>query len=117
MKIGNEVKIYGDDLFAHKPTIKSIILNYLYSKFVKRERHKNSVYRENSKFVDRTIQVGDLEITNLAIVIDNKVVEVLRMQSRAANLLMDEDATLVEFDPKESIVAKGMRFTGEGFEK
>lgn len=117
MRIGKEVKIYGEELFAHKPTIRAIVLNYLYSKFIKRERHKNSVYREHAKFVDRSLQVGDLEITNIAIVIDNKVVEIIRMQTRAANLLMDEQASLIEFNPQEMFVAKGMTFTGEGFEK
>lgn len=115
MKLGKEIKIYGDLLFAHKPTIRSLVINYLYSKFVKREKHKLPVYRENATFVDKSLVLKDLEVATIAIVIDNEVVEIIRMQQRAAKFLMDDAADLVEFDPESILVKKGMKFNGETF--
>lgn len=117
MKARKEIKIYGDMLFAHKPTIRSLVLNYLYSKFVKREKGKSSIYRDNQKFVDRSIMAGDLETKTIAIVLDGTVVEILRMQAKAANFLMDEKADLIEFSPEEVMVQKGYLFDGEKFSK
>lgn len=116
MKLSKQKAIYGDSLFAHKPTLKSLMFNYFYDKLIERNRHKVSVYRPNKNFINPELNENSFQIKNIAIVIDGKVVELLRMQSYAADLLMNESADLIEFDPKEFVVKKGMSFNGEGFE-
>lgn len=105
-------KIYGDELFQHKPTIRALVWHYFYNKFINLERHKKSIYRENAQFIDPELSLKNLKTKTLAVIKDGKVVEILRMQEDAANHLLSCDG-LSEFDPQKTIVRIGMELENE----
>lgn len=103
-------RIYGDLLYQHRPTIRSLILDYLYKKFIKREKAKVSIYRENASFQFPQQGPNGVPAKHLAIVIDGKVVDLLKMHSSAADNLLSEDAILVEYDPTKTAFVIGMKY-------
>lgn len=109
MGFKKEYKIYGDLLFEHKPTIRSLILHILYNKFINKERAKLSVYRENAQFVDPNKDLDGLEIKYIALVSDGTVKELIRLQKNTADILLSKKTKLVEYDPESVIVKKGMK--------
>lgn len=115
MGFRKEYKIYGDLLFQHKPTIRSLILHLFYSKFIKRERAKLPVYRENAEFKDPDKSLEGIETKYIALVSDGKVMELIRLQTYAADILLSKKTKLVEFDPKNTTVKKGMLYKENKF--
>jgi uncharacterized membrane protein len=105
--------IYGDSLFSHKPTLKYLVWHYFYNKFVNLERHKQSIYRDKAYFLDKTITMDGLEVTYLALIINSKVAEILKMKSETANLVKSTSKKFVEFNPDTTIVKVGMTYDGE----
>lgn len=115
MGFRKEYKIYGDSLFEHKPTIRSLVLHIFYKKFIESERAKVSVYRENASFTDPNKLLEGIETKHIAIVIDGKVKELIRLQSHAADILLSKKAKLVEFDPEKVQVKKGSEYKDSKF--
>jgi hypothetical protein len=107
MGFKKEYKIYGDLLFEHKPTIRSLILHILYNKFINKERAKLSVYRENAEFRDPNKTLEGMETKYIALVSDEKVKELIRLQKAAADILLEKKTKLVEFNPETTKVKKG----------
>lgn len=110
MKFKKEYKIYGDMLFEHKPTIRSLVLHILYNRFINKERAKLSVYREDAKFIDPNRNLENIETKYIAIVSDGKVKELIRLQKHAADILLSKKIKLVEFNPEEVHVKKDMLY-------
>ncbi len=115
MGFKKEYKIYGDALFEHKPTIRSLILHIFYNKFIYKERAKVSVYRENASFQDPSKLLDGIQTKHVAIVIDGKVKELIRLQSQAADVLLTKGAKFVEFDPEKTQVTKGTEYKNSKF--
>ena len=115
MGFRKEYKIYGDSLFQHKPTIRSLVLHIFYKKFIESERAKVSVYRENASFTDPNKILEGIETKHIAIVIEGKVKELIRLQSHAADILLSKKAKLVEFDPENVQVKKGYLYKDSTF--
>ena len=113
MKISNQHVIYGDALFDHKPTLKFLIWHYLYNKFINTERHKQVIYRDKAYFLDKSITMEGLQVKHLAIIVDNKVVEILKMKSETADLIKSTSNQFIEFDPKTTLVKIGMTYDGD----
>lgn len=107
MGFKKEYKIYGDLLFHHKPTIKTMIMHMLYSRFVKKERAKIPVYRENAEFKDLDAIPENIKIKYIAIVSNGEVKELIRLQKYVGDLLLSNKTKLVEFDPEKDHVKKG----------
>jgi hypothetical protein len=115
MGFRKEYKIYGDLLFEHKPTIRSLILHKLYGKFMNKERAKLSIYRENAEFVDPEKLLRDIETKYVALVINGEVKELIRLQKHAADILLSKKTKMVEFNPEETVVKKGMLYKENKF--
>jgi hypothetical protein len=115
MGFKKEYKIYGDLLFQHKPTIRSLILHILYSNFIKKERAKLPVYRENASFQDPSKNLDKIPTKYIAMVVDGKVKELIRLHENAASILMSKKTKLVEFDPQETQVKKDMEYENGKF--
>lgn len=115
MGFKKEYKIYGDALFEHKPTIRSLILHIFYNKFIHKERAKVSVYRENAHFQDPNKILDGIQTKHVAIVIDGKVKELIRLQSNAADILLTKGAKFIEFDPEKIQVKKGTEYKNSKF--
>ena len=115
MGFKKEYKIYGDLLFQHKPTIRSLLLHLFYSKFIKRERTKLPVYRENAEFKDPSTILDGIETKYIALVSDGTVKELIRLQKHAADILLSKKTKLIEFDPEKTIVKKGTLYKNNEF--
>jgi hypothetical protein len=115
MGFKKEYKIYGDMLFQHKPTIRSLLLYMFYSKFIKRERTKLPVYREDAEFKDPDKILEGIDTKYIALVSENSVKELIRLQSFAADILIDKKTKLIEFDPQKTTVKKGMIYKNNKF--
>jgi hypothetical protein len=115
MGFKKEYKIYGDMLFQHKPTIRSLLLYMFYSKFIKRERTKLPVYREDAEFKDPDKILEGIETKYIALVSEGNVKELIRLQKFAADILLDKKTKLVEFDPQKTMVKKGMTYKNNKF--
>jgi hypothetical protein len=110
-----EYKIYGDLLFQHKPTIRSLLLHLLYNNFIKRERAKLPVYRENASFQDPSRNLDSIPTKYIAMVSEGKVKELIRLHENAAKILLSKNTKLVEFDPAEIEVKKDMEYKNGKF--
>jgi hypothetical protein len=115
MGFRKEYKIYGDLLFEHKPTIRSLILHKLYGKFMNKERAKLSIYREDAEFVDPEKLLRDIETKYVALVVAGEVKELIRLQKHAADILLSKKTKMVEFNPEETVVKKGMFYKENKF--
>jgi hypothetical protein len=113
MKVKRQHVVYGDSLFDHKPTLRFLIWNHFYNKFINLERHKQVIYRDKAYFLDKSITMEGLEVKHLAIVIDSKVVEILKMKSETADIVKSTSKKFVEFNPEITIVKIGMVYDGE----
>jgi hypothetical protein len=115
MGFKKEYKIYGDLLFQHKPTIRSLLLHVLYNNFIKRERAKLPVYRENASFQDPSRNLDIIPTKYVAMVSEGKVEELIRLHENAATILLSKNTKLVEFDPENIEVRKGMKYKNGKF--
>jgi hypothetical protein len=117
MGFKKEYKIYGDLLFQHKPTIRTLILHMFYSRFIKKERAKLPVYRENAEFKDPEFIPENIQIKYIALVSDGEVKELIRLQKYVADIMLSKKTKLVEFDPEQSQVKKGTKYKDGQFLK
>jgi hypothetical protein len=115
MGFKKEYKIYGDLLFQHKPTIKSLIMHILYNKFINNERAKLPVYRENAMFRDPNAQLETIPTKYIALVSDGTVKELIRLHEESANILLSKKTKMVEFSPEVNKVKKGMKYANGKF--
>lgn len=115
MGFKKEYKVYGDLLFQHKPTIKSLLLHILYNNFINRERAKLPVYREKANFVDPNKQFEQIDTEYIALVSEGVVVELIRLNKNTANIILSKKTKLIAFDPKEQTVKKGMQYKDAKF--
>jgi hypothetical protein len=107
-----ELDLYGEIVYNHKLSIRSIIREFFLNAFAKRYRAKESIYHENARFpsLDK-----DNQIKYLAVIQDGKVVEMLRLKNAVADIIVKPKTKFVEFDPSTTIVKKGMELRGKGF--
>lgn len=113
MKSKRQHAVYGDALFDHKPTLRFLIWHYFYNKFVDLERHKQAIYRDKTYFLDKTITMDGIEVKYLAVLIDSKVAEILKMKSDTADIVKSTSNQFIEFDPETTRVTIGMLYDGE----
>jgi hypothetical protein len=107
--------LYGDLVNEFKPTIKSLIFNILYAKFVELRRAKDSFVPEDAKFRLPVESGPYTELEYLAVVKGNRVVEMIRVNSETSKLLQSRGVKFVPFTPTEIKVKKGMKFVDGQF--
>lgn len=107
--------IYGDLIKAYRPTLRSLLFDVLQEKLFSLRRKKQSIYNQGSVFIPETDKFSYLPLKYIALIQDGKVVEMIRVHVDAANLLTSKKTKFVEFDPKETIVKKGMSYVEKKF--
>jgi hypothetical protein len=107
-----ELKIYGDIVYNHKLSIRSMAREFLLKLFAKKYRVKESIYEEGAAFPSL---VKDQQIRYLAVIKDGVVVEMLRLKAETAEILVKPKVKLVSYDPRDTIVKKGMLFSDKKF--
>jgi hypothetical protein len=101
-------QIYGDLIYKHRPTIRTMIIDILYEKFIANKKQKASVYRDQQVFPpfekQQPLQSGKF----IAIISsDNTVVEILKLNEKAADILLDSSNYLILFNPEVDMVKRG----------
>jgi hypothetical protein len=115
MPFKKKKKIYGDLIKEFKPTIRGLLLQILREKLFNLKRTKQDVYNPGSVFIPETDKFSYLPLTYMALVQDNTVVELIRVNIDAAKILTSKKTRFVEFDPKEVVVKKGMTYLNKTF--
>jgi hypothetical protein len=108
-------QIYGDLIKEFKPTIRKLLIELLRQKLFDLKRSKQSIYNQGSVFIPETDKFSYLPLTYLALVQDEVVVEMVRVNIDAAKILASKKTKFVEFDPKETIVKKGSKYVNKTF--
>lgn len=104
-------QMYGDLINEFKPTIRSLIFNILYAKFLEAKRSKEPFQPENARFRLPSESLPYADIKYLAVVKTGKVVEMIRVNSATADVLQGRGVKFIPFDPEDVKVKKGMKFS------
>ena len=110
-----EKKVYGDALRDFRPTIKTLVLQILEQTLFNLRRKKQSIYNEGSVFTPEPDRLKHMPLKYIALVNEGVVVEMIRVNQEAAAILLSKKTKMIEFDPRESIVKKGMKYAGKKF--
>lgn len=110
-----EKKVYGDVIKDFRPTIRSLIFQILEHKLFSLRRAKQSIYHEGSVFIPETDRLKTFPLKYIALVKDGVVEEMIRVNEDAAGVLLSKKTKMVEFDPKRTIVKKGMAYVNKEF--
>lgn len=110
-----EKRIYGDALKDFRPTIRTLIFQILQQKLFNLRRKKQSIYNEGSIFTPEPDRLKHMPLKYIALVRDGVVVEMIRVNQDAAATLLSKKTKMIEFDPRASIVKKGMKYVGKKF--
>lgn len=110
-----EKRIYGDALKNFRPTIRTLIFQILEQKLFNLRRKKQSIYNEGSIFTPEPDRLKHMPLKYIALVNDGTVVEMIRVNQEAATILLSKKTKMVEFDPRASMVKKGMKYVGKKF--
>ena len=110
-------RLYGDLLNEFRPTIRSLIFNILYAKFMEIGRAKRPFQPEDAKFKLPVDSIPYQNLKYLAVVKSNKVVEMIRVNEEVANILQGKGIKFIHFDPQDIKVQKGMKFVDGKFEE
>lgn len=110
-------QIYGDLIFKHRPTIKTMIIDILYEKFIASKREKQSVYRQNSQFPPFQQETPKQGFKFIAIINkdNNSVVEIIKVNEKAAEHILNESNILLAFNPEEQKVKRGSVYQNGNF--
>jgi hypothetical protein len=101
-------EIYGDFLYEYRPTVSSLLKQYLEAKIAKERLVKESPKRDGAIFRPHEDILKSLPLKYIAVVKDNTVVEMIRVNEQTADILLDPSVSLVGFNPEEVVVQIGM---------
>jgi hypothetical protein len=110
-----EKKVYGDALRDFRPTIRTLVLQILEHKLFNLRRKKQSIYNPGASFTLQPDKLKHMPLRYIALVNNGTVVEMIRINEEAAELLLSKKTKMLEFDPKTTIVKKGMKYVGKKF--
>jgi len=110
-----EREAYGDLIYQHKPTIRALLIGILQEKFFNLKTAKEAFYVDTATFVPKEDIIGQLPLKYIAVVHNNEVAEMIRLNEDTAKLILSKKTKLVEFDPTTTIVKKGMLYSDKMF--
>ena len=110
-----EKRVYGDAIKDFRPTIRTLLVQILEQKLFNLRRKKQSIYNEGAIFRPETDRLKSMPLRYIALVNDGNVVEMIRVNEEAAEILLSKKTKMIEFDPKQTIVKKGMRYSNKKF--
>lgn len=109
-------EIYGGMLYEFKPTIFSIIRIFLSKRlYQKTVLLKETIYEENATFKPSVDHLRDMPLQYIAIVSDEEVKELIRIDQNTAKLLLTKKNKLVPYDHTQVQVKKGMLYIDKQF--
>lgn len=116
MPTKKELRLYGDLIYQHKPTIKTVIWQILIDYFAKKNRHRRSQYVDNTPLEEIVRENKEpTMMTHFAIIKNNVVEEIIVVNPLIAETLKSKRIKFIEFDPKLNQVARGMEFLNNEF--
>lgn len=115
MATKKERELYGDLIYKHQPSIRTLLIGILQEKFFSLKRTKETFYVDDAAFVPKQDVLGQLPLKYIAVVSNNEVVEMIRLNEDTAKIILSKKTKLVEFDPTTTIVKKGMAFSDNKF--
>ena len=115
MPFKKKKQIYGDLIKEFRPTIRGLLLELLKQKLFDLRRAKQNIYNPGSVFIPETDRFSHLPLTYLALVQDETVVEIIRVNVDASKILTSKKTKFVEFDPRETLVKKGLKYVNKTF--
>ncbi len=115
MPTRKELELYGDLVYSHRPGIRVLLIAILQEKLFNMKRRKESFYKDEAAFVPKEDFLNGLPLKYMAIVTDQKVVELIRINEQTANQMLAKRTKFVEFDPMTTIVKKGMKYVDKKF--
>ena len=110
-----EKRVYGDAIKDFRPTIRTLLVQILEQKLFNLRRKKQSIYNEGAIFRPETDRLKNMPLRYIALVNDENVVEMIRVNEEAAEILLSKKTKMIEFDPKQTIVKKGMSYSNKKF--
>jgi hypothetical protein len=115
MPFKKKKQIYGDLIKEFRPTLRGLLFEILKQKLVNLRRTKQVIYNPGSVFIPETDRFSHLPLTYLALVQDETVVEIIRVNTDASKILTSRKTKFVEFDPRETLVKKGLKYVNKTF--
>ena len=110
-----EKEIYGGMLYEFKPTILSIIRIFLSKKLYQKTIMKETIYDETLNFKPSVDHLREMPLQYIAIISDNEVKELIRIDENTAKLLLNKKNKLVPYDHTKIKVKKGMEYLDKTF--
>ncbi len=118
MPTKKELRLYGDLLYQHKPTIRTIVLKFLMDYFAKKNRYRKSPYINDTPIDDIVEKhIAMPEMSHFAIIKNNSVSEIIVVNPIIAETLRSKRIKFVEFSPTHELVYRGMEFKDGQFIK
>lgn len=116
MPRNKELRLYGDLIYQHKPTIRTILWKMFLDYFAKKNRHRRSAYIDNRP-LQAVVQeqLAMPEMSHFAIVKNNIVEEIIVVNPVVAEVLRFKKIKFVEFSPTSELVYRGMEFKNNEF--
>lgn len=115
MPFKKKKQIYGDLIKEFRPTIRGLLLEILKQKLFDLKRAKQDIYNPGSVFIPETDRFSHLPLTYLALIQDETVVEIIRVNTDASKILTSRKTKFIEFDPRETLVKKGLKYINKTF--
>lgn len=107
--------IYEELLNQYRPTIKSLLLEILKTKLYNLQRGKQPIIKEGATFVPAEDRLKDLPLKYIALVENDTVVEMIRINEQTADLILNKKIKMIPFNPREEIVKKGSKYIDQKF--
>ena len=116
MPTKKELRLYGDLIYQHKPTIKTVIWQLLIDYFAKKNRHRKSPYKSDAPLESIAKESSEPPVmSHFAIVKNNSVKEIIVVNAKIAAMLRSRGIRFVEFDPQSEQVSRGTAFENNKF--
>lgn len=115
MPFKKKKQIYGDLIKEFRPTLRGLLLEILKQKLINLRRTKEGIYNPGSVFIPETDKFSYLPLTYIALIQDETVVEIIRVNVDAAKILTSRKTKFVAFDPREVVVKKGLKYVNKTF--
>lgn len=113
MATKKEREIYGDLINDFRPSLRTLLIRWFQAKIMHLKREKRPIYQVNAVFIPEEDRLKNLPLQYIALSIDGKVKELIRINERTAEILLDNKIQMIAFDPSETVVKIGYLYDKE----
>lgn len=117
MPTKKELRLYGDLIYQHKPTVRTVVRKMLLDYFIKKNRNRRSPYIDNVP-LEQVVAENSApppEMQHFAIIKDGVVEEIIVVNQAIAEVLRYKRIKFVGFKPSSELVYRGMKFENNQF--